>query len=98
MLEKWFLKKAHPVNSEKSMKRIKNTSILTLLLFSIMQVLYSQKEIIYKNNPVTLSEYLSGVMTGNLEYIAGQFNVTIAEAEFKASKVFPDPEVSVLFQ
>jgi cobalt-zinc-cadmium efflux system outer membrane protein len=37
------------------------------------------------------------VKKGNLGYIAGQFNVSIAEAEFKASKVFPDPEVSVAY-
>lgn len=78
------------------MKRIINSSILSsLLLFSVIQVAYSQEEIIYKNNPVTLSEFLSDVMQGNLEYIAGQFNVSIAEAELKAAKVFPDPEVSV---
>ena len=78
------------------MKPILNSSILSLiLLFSIMHVTYSQEEISYKNNPLTLSEFLSGVIQGNLEYIAGQFNVSIAEAELKAAKVFPDPEVSI---
>lgn len=45
-------------------------------------------------NPVSLSNYLSNVTKGNLEFIANQFNVSIAEAELKAAKMFPDPEVS----
>lgn len=78
------------------MKRIIKSLILPgMLLFTFLHVLYSQEEIIYKNNPVTLSQFLSGVIKGNLEYIAGQFNVSIAEAELKAAKVFPDPEVSI---
>jgi cobalt-zinc-cadmium efflux system outer membrane protein len=78
------------------MKRIINSSILSsLLLFSVMQITYSQEEIIYKSNPVTLSQFLSDVMKGNLEYIASQFNVSITEAELKAARVFPDPEVSI---
>ena len=78
------------------MKPVINSLILSLLLlFSVMQITYSQEEIIYKNNPLTLSEFLSDVMHGNLEYIAGQFNVSIAEAELKAAKIFPDPEVSI---
>lgn len=67
------------------------------MLASILHVIYSQQEISYKSNPVTLSQYLWSVMKGNLGYIAGQFNVSIAEAELKASKVFPDPEVSIAY-
>jgi len=78
------------------MKRIIKSSILSfLLLFTVLHVIYSQEEITYKNNPLTLAQFLTGVMKGNLEYIAGQFNVSIAEAELKAAKVFPDPEVSI---
>lgn len=80
------------------MKRILRSLILSLLLLaSILNTAYSQKEISYKSNPVTLSKYLLSVMKGNLGYIAGQFNVSIAEAELKASKVFPDPEVSTSY-
>jgi len=64
---------------------------------SVKNVAFSQQVISYINNPVTLSQYLSGVIKGNLGYIAGQFNVSIAEAELKASKVFPDPEVSIAY-
>ena len=44
--------------------------------------------------PLTLSEFLSGVNKGNLGYAAEQFNVSIADAQLKAAKVFPDPELS----
>jgi len=80
------------------MKRILRSLMLFLLLFvSVVNIIYSQQEINFKSNPVTLSQFLLSVMKGNLGYIAGQFNVTIAEAELKASKVFPDPEVSVAY-
>jgi cobalt-zinc-cadmium efflux system outer membrane protein len=80
------------------MKRTLRSFILSLLMpASISHVTYSQQEISYISNPVTLSQYLWSVMKGNLGYIAGQFNVSIAEAELKASKVFPDPEVSIAY-
>lgn len=49
-----------------------------------------------QNKPVpqSLSEFLSGVSKGNLGYAAEQFNVNIADAQLKAAKVFPDPELS----
>lgn len=64
---------------------------------SAENVAFSQQDLSYINNPVTLSQYLSGVIKGNLGYIAGQFNVRISEAELKALKVFPDPEISVAY-
>lgn len=80
------------------MKKISRLLILfSLLLVSAVNITYSQQEINFKSNPVTLSQFLLSVKKGNLGYIAGQFNVSIAEAEFKASKVFPDPEVSVAY-
>ena len=45
----------------------------------------------------SLGEFLSGVSKGNLGYVAEQFNVNIADAQLKASKVFPDPEISVSY-
>ena len=80
------------------MKRVTWSLLMSsLLLTSNIDFTYSQDDIIFESNPVTLSRYLSGVMKGNLTYIAEQFNVSIAEAELKASKIFPDPEVSVLY-
>jgi len=80
------------------MEKILRCIIISLfLLTSIIRISYSQAEINNISKPVTLSQYLTGVMKGNLEYIAGQMNVSIAEAELKAAKVFPDPEVSVAY-
>jgi outer membrane protein, heavy metal efflux system len=47
--------------------------------------------------PISLNEYLVKVSKGNLGYIAGQFNVSIAEAQWKAAKVFADPEISIAY-
>jgi cobalt-zinc-cadmium efflux system outer membrane protein len=72
--------------------------MLFLMLFvSAVNISYSQQGINFKSNPVTLSQFLRSVMKGNLGYIAAQFNVSIAEAELTASKIFPDPEVSVVY-
>ncbi|MCU0461667.1 MAG: TolC family protein [Bacteroidales bacterium] len=80
------------------MKRfLRSIIVLFLMVGSVKNVAFSQQVISYINNPVTLSQYLSGVIKGNLGYIAGQFNVSIAEAELKASKVFTDPEVSIAY-
>ncbi len=68
-----------------------------LLLASALHATYSQQEISYISNPVSLSQYLSDVIKGNMGYIAGQFNVSIAEAELEASKMFPDPEISIAY-
>jgi outer membrane protein, heavy metal efflux system len=50
-----------------------------------------------KKIQLTLSEYLAHVSKGNLGYVAEQFNVSIAEAQLKASKIFPDPELSLSY-
>jgi cobalt-zinc-cadmium efflux system outer membrane protein len=44
---------------------------------------------------LTFSEYLNNVKNSNIGYLAEKYNVNIADAELKASKVFPDPELSV---
>jgi cobalt-zinc-cadmium efflux system outer membrane protein len=80
------------------MNRLPRSIILSFLLLNpVAGDAYCQKEINYRNNPITLSRYLSNVLSGNLGYIAGQFNVSIAEAEVKAAKVFPDPELFIAY-
>ena len=80
------------------MKIFLQSTILSMLLFtSASSAIYSQQEITYIAKSVSLSQYLNNVMKGNLGYLAGQFNVSIAEAELKASKMFPDPEVSLTY-
>lgn len=74
-------------------KQISAICVIFLLLFASNA--FSQKEIRGNSIPVSLAQYLSNVSKGNLGYIAEQFNVSIAEAGVKASKVFSDPEISL---
>jgi outer membrane protein, heavy metal efflux system len=70
---------------------------LFITIFSLLIVLNVSGQQSEKQIPVSLAEYLSKVSKGNLGYIAEQFNVSIAEAQLKAAKVFADPEVSVSY-
>jgi outer membrane protein, heavy metal efflux system len=80
------------------MKRYFRSTVLSfLMVVFFFNDTYSQQEIGYTANPVSLPQYLHRVMTGNLSYITRQFDVDFAEAELKASKMFPDPEVSVTY-
>lgn len=44
---------------------------------------------------LTFGKYLNDVGQSNINYLAEKYNVDIAEANLKAAKVFPDPELSV---
>lgn len=46
---------------------------------------------------LTFNEYLNNVRNSNIDYLAEKYNVDIAEANVKAAKVFPDPELSVSY-
>jgi cobalt-zinc-cadmium efflux system outer membrane protein len=65
--------------------------LLTVLL------VYSQAENEKKQVKLSLNEYLARVTRGNLGYIAEQFNVGIAEAQLRAAKVLPDPEITLAY-
>ncbi|HOB84282.1 MAG TPA: TolC family protein [Bacteroidales bacterium] len=80
------------------MKKIFKPFILSLVIFaSVSHIVSSQKLPAYLNDSISLPEYLSAVRKGNLGYAAGKFDVDMAEAELKASKIFPDPEISVVY-
>lgn len=80
------------------MKKIFKLFILSLIILaSVSHIASSQKDPDYLNDSISLPEYLSEVRKGNLGYAAGKFNVDMAEAELKASKIFPDPEISVAY-
>jgi cobalt-zinc-cadmium efflux system outer membrane protein len=64
---------------------------LALLLISNIKAQYDDGA---QQIPISMSAFLSNVMKGNLELMANQFNVSIAEAELKASRVFADPELA----
>jgi outer membrane protein, heavy metal efflux system len=73
---------------------IRQILIATCFLVSFLFVAGEQST---KNVPVSLSQYLSMVSKGNISYIAEQFNVSMAEAQLKAAKVFADPEISFAY-
>jgi len=80
------------------MKKIFKPFILSLVIFAyVSHIVSSQKLPAYLNDSISLPEYLSAVRKGNLGYAAGKFDVDMAEAELKASKIFPDPEISVAY-
>ncbi|HBH83473.1 MAG TPA: hypothetical protein DDY34_06655 [Bacteroidales bacterium] len=75
---------------------------LILMLVYLSSALISQNSCSqgrpeYRIIPLSLNEYMLNVTKGNLGYIAAQFNVSIAEAEQQAAKVFPDPEISLAY-
>ena len=43
---------------------------------------------------LTYEEYMKNVCEKNIEYIVEKYNVSIAEANTQAAKIFPDPELS----
>lgn len=46
---------------------------------------------------LTFAAYMDSVRACNISYLAEKYNVDIAEANVKAAKVFPDPELSVSY-
>jgi cobalt-zinc-cadmium efflux system outer membrane protein len=43
---------------------------------------------------LSYTDYLEAVKSNNLQYMAEQYNIKIADAEVTAQKVFPDPELA----
>ncbi len=76
---------------------MKRTLFITIISLLTVLNLYGQSAEGIKQVPLSLSEYLSGVTKGNLGYVAEQFNVSIAEAQLKATKVLADPEISLAY-
>jgi cobalt-zinc-cadmium efflux system outer membrane protein len=84
------------------LKEMKTNYLEFILLFLFLPFLTLNTSAQVNNAPginvqLSFSRFLSGVSNGNVEYIARQLNVSIAEAELKASKVFPDPEIAVSY-
>jgi len=72
-----------------------NFLIGTILFLLFMMKAPAQENANQKQIPISLSNYLSNVTKGNLELIANQFSINIAEAELEAAKVFADPELAL---
>ena len=47
---------------------------------------------------LTYEEYMTNVREKNIEYIVEKYEVSIAEANTQAAKVFPDPELSFAYE
>ena len=73
------------------MKNIKSTIVLFIFL-SINSYIQAQEKRI-----LSFDEYLNNVKTNNINYLIEKYNVDIADANAKAAKVFPDPELSVSY-
>ena len=69
---------------------MKSIIILSSLCISITLTAQS-------NRVLTFSEYMNNVKNTNISYLAEKYNVDIADANMKAAKVFPDPELSVSY-
>lgn len=63
------------------------------IIFCIMTIAVQSQE----KHILTFNEYLNNVKNSNVSYLAEKYNVDIADAMAKASKIFPDPELSVSY-
>ncbi|MDH6534529.1 TolC family protein [Parabacteroides sp. 52] len=72
------------------MKYIK--SILTVYFCFLSLLCHAQEKQL-----LTFDTYLHNVRKANIDYLVEKYNVDIAQAEVKAAKVFPDPELSVSY-
>lgn len=77
-------------------KQLKSIRYLCLiLLLAGSRTGYAQSDSSFIKQEIKLGAYLNLVGRQNLGYLAGQYNVSIAEAGIESAKVFPDPELSV---
>lgn len=70
------------------LSNMKLTTLFSLCL--IVGTTHAQQKTI-----LTFGEYLNNVKTTNIDLLAEQYNVDIADARVQAAGVFPDPELSV---
>ena len=68
-------------------------SIITILFFLCIGITINAQE----KRVLTFDEYLNNVRNNNISYLVEKYNVDIADANMKAAKVFPDPELSVSY-
>ena len=75
-------------------KNIHFNILLLLLLVEAMTVhAFAQILVGQPQRNISFEEYLNSVGKNNLNYLAEKLNVSIADAEAMAAKVFPDPEL-----
>ena len=75
-------------------KNIRYNFLFMLLMIEVICVqAFAQIPDMKSNQPISFEEYLNRVGKNNLSYLAGKLNVSIADAEVIAQKIFPDPEL-----
>jgi len=73
------------------MKKIRLLLVLAITIMIAMQTANAQRILTYE-------EYMKNVREKNIEYIVEKYEVSIAEANTQAAKVFPDPELSFSYE
>lgn len=68
-------------------------SILPIVIFLCLTATVGAQE----KQVLTFETYLNNVRNSNINYLVEKYHVDIAEANMKAAKVFPDPELSVSY-
>jgi cobalt-zinc-cadmium efflux system outer membrane protein len=68
--------------------------ILLMIFLLVCYISYSQ-EIATKQQPIDYKTYIDLVWKQNLGYAAEKLNLSVAEAEIKAAKIFNDPTLSI---
>jgi len=75
-------------------KNIRYNLLFMLLMIEVACVqTFAQIPEIKSGQAISFEEYLNRVGKNNLSYLAGKLNVSIADAEVIAQKIFPDPEL-----
>lgn len=75
-------------------KNIRSNIIFLLLIVEAMCIsAFAQFPVKTPHQDISFEEYLNRVGKNNLNYLAEKLNVSIADAEIIAQKVFPDPEL-----
>ena len=70
-----------------------NIVLLLLMVEAVLIPTFAQMPEIKQGQSISFEEYLNRVGKKNLSYLAEKLNVSIADAEVIARKIFPDPEL-----
>ena len=68
---------------------MKNSIIIALLLIAVNS---------HAQRILTYDEYIKNVREKNIEYLVEKYNISIAEANVRAAKVMPDPELTMIYE
>ena len=82
-----------------STKQIKSFKLINkmkkiVLSISLIVAMIVGNQTVNAQRILTYEEYMNNVRERNIEYIVEKYEVSIAEANTQAAKIFPDPELS----